>query len=318
MPGERVSMRNIREVLRLHLGQGLPQRVIAQSLQLGLGTVNSYVARARRARLGWPLPDDLGDEQLEALLFPPLSQLPAEQRPVPDWAWVHRELRRPNVTLALLWEEHRAAAPDGFGYSWFCDLYREWAGRLKPTLRQVHPAGERLFVDFAGSTMTVVEGANGEARQAEIFVAVLGASSFTFACAVWSQALPDWVGAHVRAFGYFGGVARQLVSDNLKAGVTRACFHEPAVNRTYGEMAAHYGAAIVPARPYKPRDKAKVEVGVQVVQRWILARLRNRRFFSLAELNSAITVLVEQLNDRTMRGLGTTRRALFERFDRPC
>ncbi len=318
MPGERVSMRNIREVLRLHLGQGLPQRVIAQSLRLGLGTVNGYVARARRARLGWPLPDDLGDERLEAVLFPPVPGVPSDWRPVPDWAWVHRELRRPNVTLALLWEEHRAAAPDGFGYSWFCDLYREWAGRLKPTLRQVHPAGERLFVDFAGSTMAVMEGANGEARQAEIFVAVLGASSFTFACAVWSQAVPEWIGAHVRAFGYFGGVARQLVSDNLKAGVTRACFHEPAVNRTYGEMAAHYGTAIVPARPYKPRDKAKVEVGVQVVQRWILARLRHQRFFSLAELNSAIAGLVEQLNDRMMRGLGTTRRALFEQFDRPA
>ncbi len=177
-------MRNIREVLRLHLGQGLPQRVIAQSLRLGLGTVNGYVARARRARLGWPLPDELGDERLEALLFPPVPDALGDRRPVPDWEWVHRELRRPNVTLALLWEEHRAGAPDGFGYSWFCDLYREWAGRLKPTLRQVHPAGERLFVDFAGSTVAVVEGANGEARQAEVFVAVLGASSFTFACAV--------------------------------------------------------------------------------------------------------------------------------------
>jgi len=216
------------------------------------------------------------------------------------------------------WEEYWAAAPDGFGYSWFCDLYREWAGRLKPTLRQVHPAGERLFVDFAGSTMAVMEGASGEERQAAIFVAVLGASSFTFACAMWSQTLPDWIGAHVCAFGYFGGVARQLVSDNLKAGVTRACFHEPVVNRTYGAMAAHYGAAIVPARPYKPRDKAKVEVGVQVVQRWILARLRHRRFFSLAELNGAIAALVEQLNDRMMRGLGTTRRALFDQFDCPA
>jgi len=318
MPSERVPMRKIRDVLRLRLALGLSQRAVGCSLGLSQAAVSEYLGRARRAGVGWPLPDGLGDEQLEALLFPPPSQLPAEQRPVPDWAWVHRELRWPNVTLALLWEEYRAAAPDGFGYSWFCDLYREWAGRLKPTLRQVHPAGERLFVDFAGSTVAVVGGASGEERQAEIFVAVLGASSFTYACAVWTQALPDWVGAHVRAFAYFGGVARQLVSDNLKAGVTRACFHEPAVNRTYGEMAAHYGAAIVPARPYKPRDKAKVEVGVQVVQRWILARLRHHRFFSLAELNAAIAGLVEQLNDRMMRGLGTTRRALFERFDRPA
>ena len=318
MPSERVPMRKIRDVLRLRLALGLSQRAVGCSLGLSQAAVSEYLGRARRAGVGWPLPDGLDDEQLEALLFPPPSQLPVEQRPVPDWAWVHRELRRPNVTLALLWEEHRAAAPDGFGYSWFCDLYREWAGRLKPTLRQVHPAGERLFVDFAGSTVAVVEGANGEARQAEIFVAVLGASSFTYACAVWSQALPDWVGAHVRAFGYFGGVARQLVSDNLKSGVTRACFYEPAVNRTYTEMAAHYGTAVLPARPYKPRDKAKVEVGVQVVQRWILARLRHQRFFSLAELNSTIASLVEQLNDRTMRGLGTTRRALFEQFDRPA
>ena len=318
MPGERVSMRNIREVLRLHLGQGLPQRIIAQSLRLGLGTVNGYVGRARRVRLGWPLPDGLGDEQLEALLFPPMPDIPMDQRPAPDWARVHAEMRRPNVTIALLWEEYRSAAPDGFGYSWFCDLYRAWAGQLKPTLRQVHTAGERLFVDFAGHTMPLAAGASGEERQAQIFVAVLGASSFTFACATESQALPDWIGAHVRAFGYFGGVARQMVCDNLKAGVTRACFHDPAVNRTYGAMAAHYGTAIVPARPYKPRDKAKVEVGVQVVQRWILARLRHQRFFSLIELSGAIAELVEQLNDRTMRGWGTTRRALFEQFDRPA
>ena len=309
-------MRNIREVLRLHLGRGLPQRVIAQSLRLGLGTVNGYVGRARRAKLPWPLPDGLDDDRLEALLFPPLPEVPTDQRPIPDWGHVHRELRRADVTMALLWEEYRAGAPDGFGYSWFCDLYREWVGRLKPTLRQVHPAGERMFVDFAGRTMEVVDGAGGEVRRAEIFVAVLGASSFTYARATWSQSVPDWIGAHVAAFEYFGGVARQVVSDNLKAGVTRACFHDPSVNRTYGEMAAHYGTAIVPARPYKPRDKAKVEVGVQVVQRWILARLRHRTFFSLAELNSAIAALVEQLNDRPMRGWGTTRRALFDQFDR--
>jgi len=318
MPSERVPMRKIRDVLRLGLAHGLPQRAIGRSLGLSQAALSHYLGRARRAGLGWPLPEGLDDDRLEALLFPPPSQVPTEQRPVPDWVWVHRELRRPNVTLALLWEEYRTAATDGFGYSWFCDLYGEWAGRLKPTLRQVHPAGEQLFVDFAGSTMAVTEGASGEERQAAIFVAVLGASSFTFASAVWSQGLPDWIGAHVRAFGYFGGVARQLVSDNLKAGVTRACFHEPGVNRTYTEMAAHYGTAIVPARAYKPRDKAKVEVGVQVVQRWILARLRHQRFFSLAELNTAIAELVEQLNDRTMRGLGTTRRALFEQFDRPA
>ncbi|USQ74344.1 IS21 family transposase (plasmid) [Roseomonas mucosa] len=318
MPGERVPMRKIRDVLRLGWGQGLSQRVIARSLGLSQGVVHAYLRRARSAGLGWPLPDETSDAGLEALLFPPASGAAVEDRPQPDWAWVHRELRRPNVTLSLLWEEYRAGAPDGFGYSWFCDLYRSWAGRLKPTLRQVHPAGERIFVDFAGSTMAVLEGAGGAERRAEIFVAVLGASSYTFACAVWSQALPDWIDGHVRAFAHFGGVARQLVSDNLRAGITRACFHEPAVNRTYAEMAAHYGTAVLPARPYKPRDKAKAEVGVQVVQRWILARLRNQSFFSLAELDGAIQALVLQLNERPMRALGTTRRALFEGLDRPA
>jgi len=318
MPGERLSMRKIREVLRLRLGQGLSQRAVAESLGLSQGAVNGYVNRARRSGLVWPLADDLDDARLEALLYPPPVAVPAEQRPLPDWAWVHRELRRANVTLGLLWEEYRAGAPDGFGYSWFCDLYREWVGRLKPTLRQVHVAGEKLFVDFAGQGMEVIDGLTGEVRRAEIFVAVLGASNYTYAEATWTQSLPDWIGAHVRTLEFLGGVPRQIVSDNLKAGITKACFHEPVVNRTYAAMAAHYGSAIIPARPYKPRDKAKVEVGVQVVQRWILARLRHRRFFSLGELNQAIRELLTQLNNRPMRGWGTTRRALHEQIDRPA
>ncbi len=320
MPGERLSMRKIREVLRLRLGQGLPQRAVAASLALSQGAVNSYMARARRAGLGWPLPDGLDDAGLEALLYPPPTDVAREQRPLPDWAVVHRELRRPNVTLSLLWEEYRGGpgAEGGFGYSWFCDLYREWVGRLKPTLRQIHMAGDRVFVDFAGHTMEVIDGTTGEVRQAEIFVGVLGASSYTYAAAVWSQSLPDWIAAHVNMLAFFVGVPRQIVSDNLRAGVTRACFYEPLINRTYADMAAHYGTAVVPARPYKPRDKAKVEVGVQVVQRWILARLRNRRFFSLEALNQAVGELIVVLNDRPMRGWGTTRRALFEQLDRPA
>jgi transposase len=318
MPGERLSMRKIREVLRLRFGQGLAQRAIGHSLRLSTGAVNGYLSRARRAGLSWPLPDDLDDDRLEKLLFPPVPDVPVDERPVPDWPTVHRELRRPNVTLALLWEEYRAGAPDGFGYSWFCNLYREWVGRLKPTLRQVHIAGEKLFVDFAGHTMEVFDGATGEARRAEIFVAVLGASSLIYAEATWSQALPDWIAVHVNVLAFLGGVPRQIVCDNLKAGITKACFYEPTVNRTYADMAAHYGTAIIPARPYKARDKAKVEVGVQVVQRWILARLRHRRFFSLGELNAAIRELTAQLNDRPMRGWGTTRRVLFEQIDRPA
>jgi len=313
-------MRKIREVLRLRFAHRLSQRAIGQSLRLSAGAVNGCLSRARRAGLGWPLPEELDDAQLETPLYPPPSAAATEHRPVPDWAIVHRELRRPNVTLSLLWEEYRGGtgARDGFGFSWFCQLYREWVGRLKPTLRQVHTAGERVFVDFAGHTMEVIDGATGEVRRAEVFVAVLGASSYTFAEASWTQSLSDWIAVHVNMLAFIGGVPRQIVSDNLRAGITRACFYEPLVNRTYADMASHYGTAVIPARPYKPRDKAKVEVGVQVVQRWILARLRNRRFFSLAELNQAIRELVIQLNDRPMRGWGTTRRALYEQIDRPA
>jgi transposase len=318
MPAERLSMRQIREVFRLCFESRLPQRTVARSLGLSQGAVSGYLSRARAVGIVWPLPEDLDDARLEAQLFPPPSTTPADQRPMPDWAWVHRELRRPDVTLALLWEEYRAGAADGISYSWFCDLYRAWAGRLKPTMRQIHLAGERMFVDFAGHTAEVIDANTGETIPVQIFVAVLGASSFTYAEATWSQKLPDWIAAHVRAFAYFGGAARQTVSDNLKAGITKASFYEPMVNRTYADMARHYRTAIVPARPYKPRDKAKVEVGVQVVERWILARLRHRRFFSLVDLNTAIRALLDDLNDRPMRGWGTSRRALYEQLDRPA
>ena len=220
------------------------------------------------------------------------------------------------VTLLLLWEEYRAGQPDGYGYSRFCDLYAAWRGRLSPTMRQSHPVGERLFVDYAGQTVEIIDAITGEVRAAQIFVAALGASNLTYAEARWTQGLADWIGCHVNAFAFLGGVTRQVVCDNLKAGVTAACRYEPGINRSYADMATHYGTAIVPTRVRKPRDKAKVEVAVQLVQRWVLARLRHRRFFSLAELNSAIGELIEALNTRPMRHLGASRRALFEASER--
>ena len=279
-------------------------------------TVAEYLRRAAVVGITWPVPAALDDVALERKLFtPPFT--PAEAlRSQPQWARIHAELRRPGVTLLLLWEEYRAGQPDGYGYSRFCDLARDWRGRLSPTMRQSHPAGERLFVDYAGQTAEVIDGATGEVRRAQIFVAVLGASNFTYAEARWTQSLPDWIGCHVGAFASFGGVARQIVCDNLKAGVTAASRYEPGISRTYQDMATHYGTAILPARVRKPRDKAKVEVAVQVVQRWVLARLRNRRFHSLAELNGAIRELVTDLNNRPMRHLGTSRRALFEAIER--
>lgn len=312
---KRVPMRKIREALRLRAG-GLTLRQIAASLRVGRSTASEYLRRAERAGLCWPLPAGLADSDLEARLFRPQGGETRRGLATPDWPTIHRELRRKNVTLSLLWEEYRAVHPDGYGYSRFCELYRRWEGRLVPTMRQHHIAGEKLFVDYAGATLEVVDPLSGEVRQAQLFVAVLGASNYTYAEVTWSQTLPDWIGSHLRAFAFFGGVPEQIVSDNLKAGITKACFHEPAVNRTYADMAAHYDTAVVPARPYRPRDKAKVEVGVQLAQRWIAARLRNRRFFSLTELNAAIRELLDGINGQVTHHLGASRRELFEKLDR--
>ena len=317
MPTARLPMRKLRDVLRLHATK-LPSRQIAESLGIGQSTIIDYLGRARRAGLAWPLPDELSDEALEARLFPPPLAISKEQRPLPDWPTLHRELKRPGVTLQLLWEEHRGRHPDGHGYSRFCELYRAWAEKLSPTMRQTHTAGDKLFVDYAGTTIEIFDGLTGEVLTAQLFVASLGASSYTYAEATWTQTLPDWIGAHVRTFEFLGGVTALTVSDNLKSGITKACFHEPAVNRSYAEMARHYGTAILPARPYKPRDKAKVEVAVLLATRWIIAKLRNIKFFSLADLNAAIRDCVTQLNDRTSRHLGASRRALFEQLDRPA
>jgi transposase len=280
-------------------------------------TVAEYLRRAGVVGITWPVPDGLDDAALERRLFsPPFVAEPS--RPQPDWPRLHAELRRPGVTLLLLWEEYRAGQPEGYGYSRFCDLHAAWRGKLSPTMRQTHPAGERLFVDYAGQTVDVIDAATGEVRAAQVFVAALGASNYTYAEARWTQALPDWIGCHVAAFAFFGGVARQIVCDNLKSGVTATCRYEPGISRTYQEMAGYYGTAVLPGRVRRPRDKAKVEVAVQVVQRWILARLRNQRFFSLAELNVAIRALTTDLNNRTMRHLGTSRRALFEVVEQPA
>ena len=248
----------------------------------------------------------------------PGTQCGSRRKAEPDWAHVDHELRRPGVTLMLLWEEYRQRASEGYGYSRWCELYRAWEGRLSPTMRQAHPAGERMFVDYAGQTLDVIDPGSGEVRQVQIFVAAMGASNYTYAEATLTQSLPDWIGAHVRALAFMGGVPAQLVPDNPRVGVDRANWYEPGLNRTYLDLATHYRTAILPTRTRKPRDKAKVEVAVLVVERWILARLRNRRFFSLAELNRAIWELVVDLNARPMRRLGVSRRDLFLELDQPA
>lgn len=250
----RLPMRKITEALRMK-ASGLSTRKIAASLSVGQATVVEYLKRAERAGLSWPLPEAMTEADLERRLFAPTGGERRRGLAEPDWAAVHRELRRKNVTLSLLWEEYRAAHPDdGYGYSRFCDLYRRWEGRLSPVMRQHHVAGERVFVDYAGHTVEVVDAETGEVRQAQVFVGVLGASSYTYAEATWTQTLPDWIGSHVRMLAFFGGVPGQIVSDNLKSGVTKACFYEPGLNRTYAEMAAHYDTVVIPARPRKPRE----------------------------------------------------------------
>jgi transposase len=310
-------MRKIREALRLR-SDGFSGRRVAQSLSVGRATISEYFRRADVEGLSWPLPDDLSDADLEQRLFPYSSGEARGSVPQPDWAYVHAELRRKGVTLSLLWEEYRGVHPDGYGYSRYCELYTRWQGKLSPVMRQRHPAGERLFVDYAGHTVDVVCPKTGEVRTVQIFVATLGASSYTYVETSWTQSLPDWISSHVRAFEFFGGVPAQLVADNLKAGVTKACFYDPAINRTYGDMANHYDTAIIPARPHKPKDKAKVEGAVLLAERWILARLRNQQFFGLDEVNAAIGPLLEQLNGKVSRHLGASRQELFERLDRPA
>lgn len=317
MPTGRLNMRRIRDVLRLKFGQNLSERAIAASLGLSKGSVGRYIQRARQAELSWPLPEGLDDDSLELLLFPATSTVTDAERLVPDWSEIDRELRRPGVTRLLLWEEYRAAHPEGFAYTWFCVHFDAWKGRVRPTMRQTHVGGEKIFVDFAGDTIDVIDPATGEARAMKLFVATMGASNYTYAEAVASEGLEDWILAHVRMFAFLGGVPKAVVPDNLKSAVIKADRFDPGLNRTYAEMAAHYDTAILPARPRKPRDKAKVEVAVQVAQRWILARLRNHRFFSLVELNVAIRRLLDELNMRVMRGYGASRADLFATLDRP-
>src|SRR4051812_26579104 len=318
MPAERLSMRRVREVLRLRHALGMSDRSIAQSLAIGKTTVGEYICRAKVIGITWPVPEEIDDAELERRLFTAPSFEEKPKRPPLDWPRLHEELKRRGVTLMLLWLEYRANEPDGFGYSRFCGLYGDWRRSVSATMRQTHAAGEKLFVDFAGDTVAVFDPLTGDTRQAHIFVSALGASNFTYAEARWSEGLPDWIGVHVGALAAIGGVPKAVVCDNLKAGVTKASRYEPGVNRTYQDLATHYGFAILPTRVRKPRDKAKVEVAVQIVQRFVLARLRNRRFFSLADLNIAIHECVADLNTKFMRKLGKSRRELLETIERPA
>jgi transposase len=318
MPTERLSMRRIRELLRLKHENGLSSRVISASLGISKGAVGEYLRRAQVAGLSWPLPEDLTDAALERRLFPGLPKPTAVPRAEPNWAYVDRELRRTGVTRSLLWQEYRAEHPEGYGYAWFCERYETWKSRVSPTMRQSHAAGEKVFVDYAGDTIDLIDPTTGAVQAMKLFVAAMGASSYVYAEARPSEGLADWIGCHVGLFAFLGGVPAIVVCDNLKAAVSKPDRYEPGINRTYQDMARHYGTSVIPARPYKPRDKAKVEQSVLLIERWVLARLRNQRFFSQAELNLAIGDLVGELNARVMRAYGASRSELFEAVDAPA
>lgn len=323
-------MRKIKEVLRLKHEHGLSMRRIARSCGIARSTVAEYLMRAKAAGLEWPLPLNLDEAAIEARLFrlDPAQrgeglatgqERENQERVLPDFGQIHKELQsNKHVTLQLLWQEYKQTHPEGYQYSQYCDHYRRWSKKLDVVLRQTHRAGERLFVDYAGDTLGVTDPNTGEVEPATLFVAVMGASSYTYADATLKADLESWIGSHVRALEYFGGCPEILTPDNLKDGVKLANRYEPDLNPTYQEMAVHYGIAVIPARVRKPRDKAKVEAGVLVVERWILAALRNHKFFSIGELNQAILALLEKLNNRGFRKMPGSRRDMFEQIDRPA
>ena len=318
MATERLSMRHTREILRQKLTLGRSHRAIGQSLRLSHGVVGTTVLRARAAGLTWPQIHALTDEALEVRLYGPREVTGRRDRPLPDCAYLHAERRKPGVTLELLHLEYLEQHPDGYRYTQFCEVYRRWLGRRGLSMRQVHHAGDKCFVDYAGTKPTIVDPATGAPVAVELFVAVLGASNYTYAEATATQQVPDWIASHQRALAFFGGVTAALVCDQLKSGVVIPCRYEPGLQRTYDDFAQHYGTVILPARPGKPKDKAKVEAGVLVATRWILARLRHETFFSLAALNARIAELRADLNARPMRLYRASRRELFDRLDQPA
>ena len=319
MPNRRLSVRKIKEVLRLKYDCGISEREIARSCSISRITVAEYLLRARAAKLTWPEASRVTDTELEKRLFPTEHTSRVIKRPLPDCEHIYNELRtyrKFNLTLSQLWLEYKEAHPDGYQYTQFCEYYWRWRKKRDYCMRQEHRSGEKLFIDYSNGA-SIVDPLTGELIPTQLFVAVWGASNYTYAEATLSQRLADWIGSHRRAFEYFGCSPRVLVPDNLKSGVAKASKYEPDLNPTYADMAEHYGCAVLPARPRKPRDKASVENGVLIAKRWILAVLRHRTFYSLAELNAAIRECLKRLNTKILRVAGKSRRELFEVVDCP-
>lgn len=308
-------MHKLKEIIRLK-DAGLSNRQIAGSCSVSPSTVSEVISRAKEMQLTWITSENMDEDELERKLYPERNQLKGAM-PEPDVEYIYRELRRKGVTLALLWEEYKKAHPNGYQYSYFCEIYQRWRGTLDVCMRRHHKAGEKTMVDYAGQTVPITDPVTGRIWQAHVFVAVLAATNYTFAMATWDESLESWITGHIYAFEFFGGLTELLIPDNPKACVNKACRYEPELNRTYLELAKHYGIAVIPTRPRKPRDEAKVEKAVQLVENWILARLRNRTFFSLEELNQAIAKLLIELNNKPFQKLEGSRRSLFESLEKP-
>jgi transposase len=313
-------MKKIKEVLSLPYA-GLGYRVINNSTGIGLGSVSHYIKRAKACGLTWPLPADLNDEMLQECLFPKEPVDPVNQESLKagvDYKKIHTELKRKGGTLLLLWYEYKAAHPQGYSYSQFCRLYRNHAKQLTPSMRLTHHAGEKMFVDYSGLTMPWIDKETGVIHCAEIFVAVLGSSNYTYVEACAAQSIIEWIKAHCHALEFFQGVPNCIVPDNLKSGVTKTHRYDADIQSTYQELANHYGCAIVPACSYRPKDKSKVEVGVQGIQRWVLAPLRDMTFFSIAQINQALAPLLKAYNERHFQELEGSRSSQYEVLEQPA
>ncbi len=313
----RLSMRKISEILRQKFELGLSNRVIAGSLNLSPSTVSDYLSRAKAIGLTWPLADGVTEQELYDKLFLP-SGVTARKRAQPDWDYIYTELRKKGVTLQLLWREYRQQYPTGLGYSQFCRHYNSHTKTIEPVMRQVYKGGEKVFVDYAGTTVEWIDRTSGEIFTAQIFVGCLGASQYIYAEATATQQLPDWIDSHIHMFEYFGGMPEIVVPDNLKSGVTKAHRYDPDINANYQHFAEYYGVAIVPARRAAPRDKAKVENSVGIVTRQILAPMRNMTFISIGEINTEIKWRLEALNHQLYQKMPTSRRELFVQLDQPA
>ncbi len=318
MTQEKLSVRKIREILRLKYEVGLSNRAIARACCISNSTVGEYVVRARRTGLVWPVAEERTEEELYQQLFPEVKRPKLVERPVPDWEKMHREMARQGVTLQLLWQEYREKYPEGYGYTQFREHYQRWNQVHTTSMRLPHKGGEVLEVDYAGMTLSITNPETGEVSQAVVFVATLPASSYIYVEVQPSQELQHWLAGHIRAFAFFGGVPKILRPDNLKSGVRKPNYYEPDLNPSYQELAEHYGVAVLPARVRKPKDKPHVENGVQNVERWVLAPLRNETFFSVGEANRRMAPLLEALDQKEMVHLGKSRRQLFEELDQPA